>query len=168
LVKRPYEIINFTLRKRLEKELESREEKETKKRFKICIICKTRKSIFNFSVDRRSSDGRAGACKICKSKQSLKYYYEHKEEISIRVKEYRRTHELNRSVYFENYRKDNKEHLKKIASKWYKKNRKRIKKRALVYFEKNREYCLIVRGLWRKNHKEELKKYNRQYQKLRK
>jgi len=163
LGKKPYEIINFTLKKRLERELESREEKETKKRFKVCLICKTRKSLSYFAVDKRSSDGRVGACKICKSRQSLAYYYEHKEEIAVKVKKYREDNPIDRSEYFQDYRRDNKERLRKIAKLWYKKNKKAIKKRSLEYYNNNREYCQFIRELWRLKNRGKLKKYNRQY-----
>ncbi len=166
--KRPYEFVDLSLKKKIEKELESREEEETKKRFKVCLICKMRKSLFSFSVDRRSRDNRNGACKICKSEQALKYYYENREKILVKVKKYQENHKRDRSTYFENYQRNNKERLKKIASAWYKENKKAIKKRNLKYYEDNKEACQARRKLWIKNHKEEIKKYNREYQKLRK
>jgi len=163
LVKKPYEYVDLSLKKKLERELLSREEKETVKVFKVCLICKERKSLFSFSVDRRSSDGRNGACKICKGKQSLEYYYSHKEEILIQVEEYRKTHKIDRSIYFQNYQRDHKKHLKKIAKAWYKKNKKAIKKRNLKYYQENKEACLAIRELWREKNKEGIKKYNRGY-----
>ena len=166
--KRPYEFIDLSLLKRIEKQLENRKELERSKIFKTCLICGERKSLFSFSVDRRSSDGRVGACRVCKSRQSLKYYYEHKEEILIRVEEYRRTHKIDRSIYFQNYQRDHKKQLKKIAKAWYKKNKKAIKKRNLEYYEDNKEHCQAIRKLWIEGHKEEIKKYNREYQKLKK
>lgn len=71
MAEKPYEFVDSSLRKKLEGELESREERETKKRFKVCSKCKMRKSFSYFVIDRRSSDGRTGECKSCRSKKSL-------------------------------------------------------------------------------------------------
>ncbi len=161
--KRPYEFIDLSLKKKLEGDLESREEKETVKIFKVCLKCKTRKSLFHFGVDKRSSDGRLGVCKVCRAIQSLKYYYENREEILIRIKKYSLTHQQDRTKYFQDYQEKNRERLKKIAKAWYKKNKKAIKKRNLKYYEENKEACQAIRKLWIKNHKEEIKKYNREY-----
>jgi len=150
----------------IERNLQERKEKEIKKRFKTCSKCGERKSLLYFAVDRRSSDGRTGDCKTCRSRESSKYYYQNREQILIKVKEYQETHKEDRSVYFENYQRDHKEHLKKVASRWYKKNKKEIKKRSLKYYEENKEACQATRELWRENHKEKIKKYNREYKKL--
>ena len=165
--KGPYEFIDLSLKKKLEKELETREEKETKKIFKVCLICGERKSLFSFSIDRRSRDNRNGACKICKSEQALKYYHENREKILVKVKKYQKDNPRDRSKYLKNYQRDNKERLKKITAAWYKKNKKAIKKRNLKYYEENKEACQARRKLWIKNHKEEIKKYNREYKRLR-
>ncbi|TFB08823.1 hypothetical protein E3V08_02490 [Candidatus Atribacteria bacterium MT.SAG.1] len=165
MVKRPYEFEpNYF--SDLERDLKDRKNK-IKRYHKICLKCGQLKMLFKFSTDKRSRDGRLGVCKECKSIESLKYYYDHKEEILIRVEEYRRTHEIDRSVYFENYRKLNKKHLKKIAKLWYKKNKKAIKERSLKYYADNKEACQAIRKLWIKNNKEKIKKYNWEYRKLR-
>lgn len=150
----------------IERNLQERKEKETKKRFKTCSKCGERKSLLYFAVDRRSSDGRTGDCKTCRSRESSEYYYQNREQILIKVKEYQETHKEGRSVYFENYQRDHKEHLKKVASKRYKKNKKAIKKRNLKYYQENKEACRIRRGLWLEKNKERVKKYNREYKKL--
>ncbi len=129
MVKKPYEFIDSSSQKERELELEEREEKERSKIFKTCLKCGERKSLLYFAKDKRYRSGRMGICKTCRAKESLRYYYENKEKILIKIKEYQDTRD--RSKYFESYKIDHKEHLQKIASKWYKKNRKRIKKRNL-------------------------------------
>ena len=161
--KESYEFIDLSLEKKLKKELEDRESKIKAIPFKVCSKCGETKLIFKFASDKRNSDNHMGVCRACRSEQSLEYYYSHKEEISIRVEEYRRTHQIDRSSYFENYRRDNEKHLKKLAKLWYRKNKKAIKKRALEYYENNKGYCQFIRELWRIKNKENLKKYNREY-----
>jgi hypothetical protein len=136
---------------------------ERTKCFKVCSKCGEIKSIFKFSIDKRSLDGRIGICKICRSQESLKYYYENRDRILTQSKEYQKTNKRDRSGYFENYQREHKEHLKKIAQKWYKKNKKAIKKRSLKYYEENKEACQVIRELWREKNKENIKKYNREY-----
>ena len=163
--KKPYEFIDLTLKKEIEGRLESREEKERVKIFKICLKCKIRKSLFYFSIDRRSSDNRTGICKTCRSQEALKYYYLNRERILSENKEARKMGTIDRSKYFEDYRKDNEEHLKKVAKRWYIKNKKRIKKRNIKYYEENKEACQAIRELWKEDNREKIKKYNREYSK---
>jgi len=161
--KKPYEFVDFSLKKRLEEELTEREEKETKKRFKICPKCGLGKLLFNFSVDKRSSDNHTGVCKSCRKQKALIYYSENREEILIRTREYGKTHKVERSLYSINYREKNKRHLKAVAKKWYKKNKKEIKKRNIKYYNDHKEACNQRRKLWIGKNKEKIKKYNREY-----
>jgi len=161
MVKKSYEF--ESIYSDIEWDLQERKEKELKKRFKTCSKCGERKSLLYFAIDKRSSDGRIGACKTCRSRESSKYYYQNREQILIKVKEYQETHKKDRSVYFKNYQRDHKEHLKKVAERWYKKNKKAIKKRSLKYYHENKEACRIRRGLWSEKNKEEIKKYNKEY-----
>jgi hypothetical protein len=167
LGKESYEFVDLSLKKKIEKELKDRESK-IHKYYKICLRCGQLKMLYEFSREKRNTDGKLGVCKDCKSREALKYYYENREKILVKVKKYQENHKRDRSTYFENYQRNNKERLKKIASAWYKENKKEIKKRNLKYYEENKEACQARRKLWIKNHKEEIKKYNREYQKLRK
>lgn len=110
-------------------ELEERKEKESTKVFRTCPKCGKRKSIYLFSVDKRNTKGRTNICKSCLARKSLQYYYENREELLIKMKEYQ--DQKDRSKYFQDYQKNHKEHLQKIAHIWYMKNRKRIKKKYL-------------------------------------
>jgi len=131
--------------------------------FKVCSKCGEVKPIFKFSAEKRNTDGRLGTCKVCRSKEALKYYYQNRDKILIRGKEYQDIHKKDRSIYNKNYRKKHKEQLKKNTKKWYKSNKKEIKKRNLKYYEENKEACQIRRGLWLEKNKEKIKKYNREY-----
>ncbi|MBA7548878.1 hypothetical protein ES705_41346 [subsurface metagenome] len=159
--KKSYEFIDLPLKKEIEEQLEDREEQERKKRFKICLRCGERKSPFYFAIDRRSTDDRTGECLACRSKRALAYYYNNREKILSKIKEYQS--EKDRSSYFQGYREGHKEHLSQLAKKWYRKNRKRIKKRNLEYYEANKEACQAIRKKWIEGHKERIKEYNREY-----
>lgn len=151
----------------IEQDLQEREDQIKPIRFKTCSSCGETKLIFKFSVDKRNTDGRVGVCKVCRNRESLEYYYQNRDKILIRNKEYQDTHKRDRRVYFQDYRRENEEHLKKLAGKWYKRNRKKIKKRNLKYYEEHKQACQIRRGLWIEKNKEKIKKYNREYQELR-
>lgn len=129
MTKSSYEFVDLSSQRERELGLEEREEQERKRRFKVCPKCKTRKSLFYFAEDKRNSDGKTGECLACRSKRALSYYYENREKILIKIKEYQGKQD--RRKYFSDYKRDHKEHLQKIARKWYRKNRKRIKKRNL-------------------------------------
>ena len=165
LGKKFYEFIDLSLKRKLEKELEDRKSK-IHKYYKICVRCGQLKMRSAFSREKRNTDGKLGVCKTCKSRESLKYYYENKKAILAKVKKYQKANPRDRSSYFENYRELNKKRLKKIAKAWYKENKKMIKKRNLKYYEDNKEHCQAIRKIWIEEHKEEIKKYNREYQKL--
>ncbi|MBA7500124.1 hypothetical protein ES704_02877 [subsurface metagenome] len=131
--------------------------------FKVCSKCRERKPIFKFPIDKRNLDGRTNICKACRSRESLKYYYQNQSKILIQGKEYRDNHKKNRSIYNEKYREVHKEQLKKNAKKWYKSNKKAIKERNLKYYQENLVACQIRRGLWIEKNKERIREYNRQY-----
>ncbi|MBA7549426.1 hypothetical protein ES705_41907 [subsurface metagenome] len=135
--------------------------------FKTCSKCGETKLIFKFPIDKRNTDGRVGICKECRSKESLRYYYQNRERILIQVKEYQKTNKKDRNLYFQDYRIKNKKHLKELAGKWYRKNKKAIKKRNLEYYQENLEACLLRRKLWIEKNKERIKKYNREYKRKR-
>lgn len=150
----------------VERELEERKNRIGTMHFKICLKCGERKPVSKFPIDKRYTDGRIGTCKVCRSRESLKYYYQNREQILNRVKEYQETNRKDRSDYFKDYQKEHKEQLKKNAGKWYKNNKKAIKKRNLKYYQENREVCQAIRELWREKNKEKIKKYNQEYWKL--
>jgi hypothetical protein len=146
-------------------DFQEREKKirEKTKCFKTCSKCGEIKPIFKFSIEKRNTDGRLGICKECRNKESLEYYYLHKDKILIQGKEYRDNHKKNRSIYNEKYWEDHKEQLKKNAEKWYKSNKKAIKKRNLKYYQENKEACQARRERWIIDNREKIKKYNREY-----
>lgn len=159
--KKPYEF--DTRFSAIEQALQDRKNKIETIRYKICSRCGERKPVSKFTIDKRNSDGRVRVCKVCRNRESKEYYYQNREKILIRYKEYQDTHKKDRSIYFQDYRRDHEKHLKKLAGKWYKKNKKKIKKRNLKYYEENKEACQAIRELWREKNKEKIKKYNREY-----
>jgi len=155
-----------TLFSDVERELEERENKIKPIRFRVCKKCGEKKPSFKFSIDKRNTDGRIGVCKVCRSRESLEYYYQNRDKILIQNKEYQG--KKDRSKYFKDYQRENKEHLKKLAGRWYKSNRKKIKKRNLKYYQENKETCQQSRKLWIENNRERIRKYNREYKRKRK
>ena len=147
----------------VERELEERKTRIKTICFKTCSKCGETKPVFKFSLDKRNTDGRLGICKECRSREHLKYYYQNRSRILIKLKEYQDNHKKARNIYNKNYRKKNREKLKKNARKWYKSNKKAIKKRNLKYYQENLEACQIRRKLWIEKNKERIREYNREY-----
>ncbi|MBA7556176.1 hypothetical protein ES705_48875 [subsurface metagenome] len=145
----------------VEQDLQDREDRIKTLCFKTCSKCGEIKPIFKFSLDKRNTDGRVGICKSCRGRESLEYYYQNRDKILIRNKEYQ--NKKDRSVYFKDYRREHEEHLKKLAASWYKKNKKAIKKRSLKYYEENKEACQARRERWIIDNREKIRKYNREY-----
>ena len=151
----------------VERELEERKSRIKTICFKTCSKCGEIKPVFKFSVDKRNLNDRIGICKECRRRESLKYYYQNRDRILIKIKEYQNNHKKARSIYNKNYREKNKEKLKKNARKWYMSNKKAIKKRNLEYYRRNREACQIRRKLWREKNRERIREYNREYKRKR-
>ena len=147
----------------IERELEERKNRIKTICFKTCSKCGEIKPVFKFSIERRNLDGRTGICKACRSLEYLKYYYQNRSRVLIKIKEYQNNHKKARSIYNKNYREKNKEKLKKNVRKWYMSNKKAIKKRNLKYYQENKEACQIRRKLWIEKNRERIRKYNREY-----
>ena len=147
----------------VEQDLQYRENRIKPIKFKTCPRCGETKPIFKFSVNKRNIEGRTNICKACRSREYLEYYYQNRERILIKCKEYRDTDKGQKVIYSKNYRRDNREQLKKKAREWYLENKEAIKKRNLKYYQDNKEACLAIRELWREKNKEGIKKYNREY-----
>lgn len=106
-VKKPYEF--DTRFSDVEQELEKRKSRIKTICFKVCSKCGETKLIFKFSTDKRNTDGRHGVCKVCRSKESLEYYYQNRDRILIQNKEYQKTNKKDRSLYFKDYQREHKE-----------------------------------------------------------
>ena len=147
------------------RDFQERENKirEKTKCFKTCSKCGETKPIFKFSVEKRNLNGRIGICKECRSQEYLKYYYQNRSRVLIKIKEYQDNHKKAKNIYNKNYREKNKEKLKKNARKWYMSNKKAIKERNLKYYQDHKEACKQNRKLWIEKNKERIKKYNREY-----
>ena len=163
MVKKSYEFVDIALLKQIEQKLGEREDKEATKIFKVCPKCGVRKPIFQFSTDKRNTNGRTNTCKRCKIIEYLKYYYENRDRILKREKEYRENNGRERSIYHKEYQRKNKERLSKLANEWYHANKEAIKKRNLKYYEANKEACLARKKLWVEKNREKIREYNREY-----
>jgi len=147
----------------VERELEERKSRIKTICFKTCSKCGEIKPVFKFSIDKRNTDGRVGICKVCRSKESLKHYYQNRGKRLMQNREYLKANKENRRIYSKRYREKHKEQLKENASKWYLENKEAIKKRNLKYYQENKEACQIRRKLWIEKNRERIRKYNREY-----
>lgn len=78
---------------------------------KKCSSCSNIKPISEFHKDRTQSDGLVDKCKICRTKDTSKFYENHKEDIKLAVKTYIKNNpekiRKSRQKYETNLRKDN-------------------------------------------------------------
>lgn len=104
MVKGSYEFVDIALLEQLEQRLEEREIKAAKMVFKVCLRCKVRKPLFQFTTDKRNTNGRTSICKKCRIIEYLGYYYQNRDRILIVKKRYRDNHKgVFRNVYTNTY-----------------------------------------------------------------
>ena len=102
---------------------------------KVCSKCKELKSIGEFSVDKRSSDGCQCKCKKCDKEQGKQYYEKNKKQVREQRKQY------------------------------YEKNKKQERERNKQYKEEHKEQIKEYKKEYNEEHKEERKEYHKRYNK---
>lgn len=102
---------------------------------KKCSMCKTKKKMTDFHLDKKSKDGHVTRCKPCVKEYGRNRYLLNRDDIISNTKE---------------WRLKNKDRYKGILSNWYKKNKTR-----------HRENCI----LWQENNIEKEKEYQIEYAK---
>jgi hypothetical protein len=127
-------------------------EKETK--IKVCTICKLKKAIELFHIDKRRSDGHTASCRECnnsakklsgsKRRADKKYYESNKTELLEKNKEYRNI--IKNDEGFKNRRKEyynsRKEHFLNYKKQWYIQNKDHHLVLSKKYYETHKELVL--------------------------
>jgi len=91
---------------------------------KVCNKCKIEKSITDYSIDKRNTDGFKSVCKVCLSQYKKEYSKANKEKIL---------------EYNAKYKQENQDKIKNYAKKWYTDNKEEIDQYNKEYKAKNKE-----------------------------
>lgn len=138
---------------------------------KTCIRCEVARELSDYHNEKRSKDGKAGACKLCVKISGQKYRAEHRESIAIRKAKYQKEHpEFGRAANIRSYKKDptrrlakGKEHYRKnidaqrLRSRNYYKENPLIRKAAIANWRKhNSQRERDMQSIWMKNNPEKV------------
>lgn len=148
---------------------------------KICIKCKSYKSIELFYVKEDELDTMCTECRIKKREQGKKYREKNKDKIKDSSKKYyldNRDKLLNyskefylnlnkgeRAIYQKEYRDKNMEKLSEKSKLFYEANKTNILKNSKEYRDNNKEYYCEYNKKYRVENKESINKNKREYQK---
>jgi len=136
---------------------------------KKCNYCLEEKDLIEFPK-------KGAKCKECTSNHKKRYYYENRDDLlskakeyaiknSERIKEYKNDYNKNNPNldYHKKYREDNKKLISEKRKEYYEKNKEEIKEKVREYINDNREYVNNRKKQNRDNKKEYYNELNRAY-----
>jgi hypothetical protein len=146
---------------------------------KKCKICCKIKSFNEFYKRDKSKNAYRNECKECKSNIAKTYYEDNKDEIKSKTKIYNKENKEKYNQYMTDYKINNKNKIKEQTKIYREKNKEKIKNLAKTYYVDNkdkilgkyhdgRENNLGKMKVWKKNNRDKLSKYQREYYKNRK
>ena len=112
--------------------------------YKKCSVCKEDKPSGSFPKNRRNRDGLHTSCKACHRAASKKRYWENRDTLLQKAKDYYR---------------NNKEAKKAYDKEWYLKNKDRKHKSNKKWNDRNREQINKVISKWKKDNPEKVRAY---------
>lgn len=126
---------------------------------KVCTGCGEDKALEDYSVDRRSKDGRQPRCKAC----NAAYHAANRERIGGRDRIYREANREKLAEYAHAYREANREKLAEKDRAWREANREEISERRRIHREANREEISEQKRAWREANREAVLEQKRAY-----
>lgn len=108
---------------------------------KICGICKTEKTLDQFSKCSRSRDGLQSKCKACASA----HYQANRDHVCNRVAKWRENNKDHISAYMVNYQIENKDRIKAYKAN----NKDRIASATAQYRASRKELIAKQRAAWK-------------------
>ena len=103
---------------------------------KICNCCKIEKAIDKYSNNKRFKDNKNITCKECNGARSLKYYYDNKESVELKRKEYVKTEEY--KIYRQKYLKENREEINRVKKLYKLNNREKVLQDKREYYQRKK------------------------------
>lgn len=109
---------------------------------KICNCCKIEKAIDKYSNNKRFKDNKNITCKECNGARSLKYYYDNKESVELKRKEYVKTEEY--KIYRQKYLEENREEINRVKKLYKLNNREKVLKERKEYYQRGMKDPIFV------------------------
>ena len=128
---------------------------------KQCSKCKQLKDNSEFSKDKYRTDGLCCQCKHCHGKYhreyDKKYYKEHREECSVRMKKYYNTHQEELKAEAKIYREEHLDECLARSRKYYNRHREEGIFRLKRWYEAHREESIVSTKEWQEENPERRK-----------
>lgn len=134
---------------------------------KICKQCEIEKDICEFSIVKSNSDGRSNICKKCEKINKEIWESKNIEHVNEYRLKYYDNNRDNMLIKMKDYRENNKEYFNKKNKEYYLKNKKSEIERSTKYYEDNKEKVNIIRKINIKNKIEKYRAMNRERSKFR-
>jgi hypothetical protein len=139
---------------------------------KKCSKCGEEKALSEFFKDKHNENGLTCKCKQCYKNYNInnkdkrqKYLKEWEEQNKELLSKKDREYYIKNKERIKQYSIDNKEKIKKRMNQWILDNKETLKIKRKQYYTENREIILARDKQYAELHKEQKKKYNRDYQK---
>ncbi len=102
---------------------------------KTCSKCGTSKPISEFSKMSAAKNGLQSRCKSCSQLSKRAYYQDNREELLAYAREYNKEHKEDIAVRMKVWRKRNGKHLSEYSREWDKNHKEHVKERAGKYWK---------------------------------
>jgi hypothetical protein len=122
---------------------------------KICTKCKIEKNVCEFGYHPQTKDKLQCRCKECRKIDKQKYYFDNKDKVSEKSKDYRKKNIDKLLEYSKKYREENKIILSNKKKEKYQKSPEIYYHRNKLYIEKNKEKVRNFKNEYQKKKKKE-------------
>lgn len=103
---------------------------------KECTRCNIIRPIEEFSKDSRYKLGVKSECKVCDKERSLDYYYNNKELVKLKTKEYIKSEKY--KLTREKYLKENREEINRVKKLYKLNNREKVLQDKREYYQRKK------------------------------
>lgn len=132
---------------------------------KVCKACNRLLVAYNnnFYKDKKGKYGLSCKCKVCVKKKTQKYYYDNRDDVLIKRREYSEENKEKIKEYKKQYYINNKDEINEKKKQYYEENKESILEKNKQYYEENKEDILDKCKQYRENHKEEISEYKKRW-----
>lgn len=128
---------------------------------KTCNKCTEIKPLDQFYINKATSDGRAGDCKVCAKARSNAWYYSNKERAIAAAKIYREANKEQCVARAQTWAEENREKSRQIKSAWKKRNPEIVRRHAREGARRNSEKVAARKKIYREANPHVAREYQR-------